>query len=48
MRPSVLNPTVTPALDAIVLKAMSNVASYRHQSAAEMRTGLIRALSDPA
>jgi serine/threonine-protein kinase len=47
-RPSALNPRATPALDAIVLKAMAKAAADRYQSAAEMRTDLVRALHDPA
>jgi serine/threonine-protein kinase len=43
--PSSLNPRVNPALDAIVLKAMSKGAPNRYQSAAEMRTDLVRVLS---
>ncbi len=43
--PSALNPRVSPALDAVVLKAMSKGAANRYQSAAEMRTDLVRVLS---
>ena len=43
--PSALNPRVTPALDAIVLKAMSKGPANRYQSAAEMRGDLVRVLS---
>jgi serine/threonine-protein kinase len=43
--PSSLNPRVNPALDAIVLKAMSKGAPNRYQSSAEMRTDLVRVLS---
>jgi serine/threonine-protein kinase len=43
--PSALNPRVNPALDAIVLKAMAKGAANRYQSAAEMRTDLVRVLS---
>ena len=43
--PSALNPRVTPALDAIVLKAMSKGPANRYQSAAEMRADLVRVLS---
>jgi serine/threonine-protein kinase len=43
--PSAVNPRVNPALDAIVLKAMSKGAPNRYQSAAEMRTDLVRVLS---
>ncbi|MPZ85889.1 MAG: Stk1 family PASTA domain-containing Ser/Thr kinase [Actinophytocola sp.] len=44
--PSSLNGRVSPALDAIVLKAMSKGAPNRYQSAAEMRTDLVRVLSN--
>ena len=37
--PSEVNPQVTPALDAIVLKALSKNPANRYQSAAEMRGG---------
>jgi serine/threonine-protein kinase len=43
--PSALNPRVTPALDAIVLKAMAKGPANRYQSAAEMRSDLVRVLS---
>ncbi|HVK20339.1 MAG TPA: Stk1 family PASTA domain-containing Ser/Thr kinase [Actinokineospora sp.] len=43
--PSMLNPRVSPQLDAIVLKAMSKGAANRYQSAAEMRTDIVRVLS---
>ncbi|GLZ41312.1 Stk1 family PASTA domain-containing Ser/Thr kinase [Actinokineospora sp. NBRC 105648] len=43
--PSALNPRVSPQLDAIVLKAMSKGAANRYQSAAEMRTDIVRVLS---
>src|SRR6266545_2813356 len=43
--PSALNPRVSPALDAVVLKAMSKGPANRYQSAAEMRTDLVRVLS---
>ncbi|HWC79933.1 MAG TPA: Stk1 family PASTA domain-containing Ser/Thr kinase [Pseudonocardiaceae bacterium] len=43
--PSALNPRVTPALDAIVLKAMAKGPANRYQSAAEMRGDLVRVLS---
>ncbi|KAA2263738.1 Stk1 family PASTA domain-containing Ser/Thr kinase [Solihabitans fulvus] len=43
--PSTLNPNVTPALDAIVLKAMAKGPANRYQSAAEMRGDLVRVLS---
>ena len=41
--PSELNPDVTPAIDAIVLKAMAKNPANRYQSAAEMRADLLRA-----
>ncbi|GAA3860429.1 Stk1 family PASTA domain-containing Ser/Thr kinase [Saccharothrix violaceirubra] len=43
--PSALNPKVTPALDAIVLKAMAKGPANRYQSAAELRADLVRVLS---
>jgi beta-lactam-binding protein with PASTA domain/tRNA A-37 threonylcarbamoyl transferase component Bud32 len=43
--PSHLNPDVPAALDAVVLKAMSKNPANRYQSAAEMRTDLVRVLS---
>lgn len=43
--PSHLNPDVAPALDAVVLKAMSKNPANRYQSAAEMRTDMVRVLS---
>ena len=43
--PSSLTPNVTPALDAIVLKAMAKGPANRYQSAAEMRADLVRVLS---
>lgn len=43
--PSALNPRVSPALDAVVLKAMAKGPANRYQSAAEMRTDLVRVLS---
>ncbi|HCT77792.1 MAG TPA: hypothetical protein DGT23_14615 [Micromonosporaceae bacterium] len=36
---------MSPALDAVVLKAMAKGAANRYQSAAEMRTDLVRVLS---
>jgi eukaryotic-like serine/threonine-protein kinase len=44
--PSSLNSRVPPQLDAIVLKAMAKGAPNRYQSAAEMRTDLVRVLSN--
>ena len=40
--PSEVNPEVPPALDAIVLKALSKNPANRYQSAAEMRADLVR------
>ncbi len=42
--PSHQNPEVSAALDAVVLKAMSKNPANRYQSAAEMRTDLVRVL----
>ncbi|HEX6968080.1 MAG TPA: Stk1 family PASTA domain-containing Ser/Thr kinase, partial [Micromonosporaceae bacterium] len=42
-RPSDINPEVTPAIDAIVLKALSKNPINRYQSAQEMRADLLRA-----
>ncbi|MEV0154119.1 Stk1 family PASTA domain-containing Ser/Thr kinase [Micromonospora sp. NPDC050686] len=41
--PSDINPDVNPAVDAIVLKALSKNALNRYQSAGEMRADLLRA-----
>lgn len=41
-RPSDVNPQIPPSLDAVVLKALSKNPANRYQSAAEMRTDLIR------
>jgi serine/threonine-protein kinase len=41
-RPSDVNPQIPPALDAVVLKALSKNPANRYQSAAEMRADLIR------
>jgi eukaryotic-like serine/threonine-protein kinase len=43
--PSQQNPEISPALDAVVLKAMSKNPANRYQSAAEMRTDLVRVLN---
>ena len=43
--PSSVNPAVTPTLDAVVLKALSKGPANRYQSAAEMRSDLVRTLS---
>src|SRR5437764_8637640 len=42
--PSHQNPGISPALDAVVLKAMSKNPANRYQSAAEMRSDLVRVL----
>ena len=44
-RPSQENPHVCPALDAVVLRSMSKNPANRYQSAAEMRTDLVRVLA---
>ena len=41
-RPSEVNPSVPPELDAVVLKALSKNPLNRYQSAAEMRSDLVR------
>jgi beta-lactam-binding protein with PASTA domain/predicted Ser/Thr protein kinase len=43
--PSRHNPALSPALDAVVLKSMSKNPANRYQSAAEMRSELVRVLS---
>src|SRR3978361_1673056 len=43
--PSSINPRGPPELDAILLKAMSKNPANRYQSAADMRTDLLRALN---
>ncbi len=43
--PSHQNPDVSPAIDAMVLKAMSKNPANRYQSAAEMRSDLVRVLA---
>ncbi|HEY2725456.1 MAG TPA: Stk1 family PASTA domain-containing Ser/Thr kinase [Pseudonocardiaceae bacterium] len=43
--PSHQNPDVSPGMDAMVLKAMSKNPANRYQSAAEMRSDLVRVLS---
>ncbi|RZT83284.1 serine/threonine-protein kinase [Pseudonocardia sediminis] len=40
--PSQLNPSIPPALDAIVLKALSKNPANRYQSSGEMRADLVR------
>lgn len=42
-RPSQVNPAVTPALDAVVLKALAKRREDRYQTAAEFRTDLLAA-----
>jgi eukaryotic-like serine/threonine-protein kinase len=42
--PSALNPDVSPAVDAIVMKAMAKNPDNRYQTAAEMRTDVDRAM----
>ncbi|MEV6440609.1 Stk1 family PASTA domain-containing Ser/Thr kinase [Amycolatopsis sp. NPDC051716] len=43
--PSAVNPAVAPELDAVVLKALAKGPANRYQSAAEMRSDLVRTLS---
>ncbi|RVW07757.1 Stk1 family PASTA domain-containing Ser/Thr kinase [Prescottella agglutinans] len=42
--PSLVNPAVPRALDSVILKAMSKNPANRYQSAAEMRSDLVRVL----
>ncbi|WP_300007272.1 Stk1 family PASTA domain-containing Ser/Thr kinase [Pseudonocardia sp.] len=44
-RPSEVNPDIPAALDAVVLKALSKNPANRYQSAAEMRSDLVRVRS---
>jgi len=44
-RPSEVNPNIPPELDAVVLKALSKNPINRYQSAAEMRSDLVRVRS---
>jgi serine/threonine-protein kinase len=44
-RPSEVNPSIPAELDSVVLKAMSKNPANRYQSAAEMRTDLVRVRS---
>ncbi|WP_027942322.1 Stk1 family PASTA domain-containing Ser/Thr kinase [Amycolatopsis taiwanensis] len=43
--PSTVNPMVSPTVDAIVLKALAKGPANRYQSAAEMRSDMVRVLS---
>lgn len=43
--PSAHNPSISRQMDAVVLKSMSKNPANRYQSAAEMRTDLVRVLS---
>lgn len=43
-QPSLVNPAVPAALDSVILKAMSKNPANRYQSAAEMRSDLVRVL----
>ncbi|MDV6010907.1 Stk1 family PASTA domain-containing Ser/Thr kinase [Haloechinothrix sp. LS1_15] len=44
--PSTINPEVNPSLDAVVLKALTKGPANRYQSAAEMRSDLVRVLAN--
>ncbi|WP_214406694.1 Stk1 family PASTA domain-containing Ser/Thr kinase [Pseudonocardia lacus] len=43
--PSQVNPNIPPALDAVILKALSKNPANRYQSAAELRADLVRVRS---
>src|SRR3712207_1254261 len=43
--PSSINPAIPPELDAILMKAMSKNPANRYQSAADMRSDLLRAVA---
>jgi eukaryotic-like serine/threonine-protein kinase len=43
--PSSINPAIPPELDAIVMKAMAKNPANRYQSAADMRSDLLRAVA---
>ena len=43
--PSSINPAIPPELDAILMKAMAKNPANRYQSAADMRTDLLRAVA---
>lgn len=45
--PSVINPSVTPALNQIILKAMAKSTAKRYQNATELLTDISIALSKP-
>ncbi len=47
-RPSEVNPEIPPALDSVALKALSKNPANRYQSAAEMRSDLVRVRSGQA
>jgi eukaryotic-like serine/threonine-protein kinase len=46
--PSSVNPNIPPALDAVILKALSKNPANRYQSAAELRADLVRVRSGQA
>jgi serine/threonine-protein kinase len=46
-RPSTINPKVSPALDAVVLKALAKDPAARYGSAAEMAAALDAAMANP-
>ncbi len=45
VRPSLLNPEVSPALEAVILKAMDREPDLRYQSARELKADLTRILA---
>lgn len=46
-RPSLMNPRVSPELDAVVMKALERDPTYRWKSAAEMRDALREVIAQP-
>jgi len=42
VRPSVINPSISPGLEAVIMRALERDCDYRYQSAADMRSDLSR------